>query len=463
MIKISNLTYLFLVLALSTCTMAPKYVKPQAPVPFAEAQESSKKKIALISWPEYFQSPDLQRIIKLALKNNQDLKTAALNIEVAEGTHGVVRSNLLPSVNAVGVETRQGVPSGFAGFTPKKQFRANLTLTSYEVDLFGRLRSLKKAALEDFLATQEAHDAMKISVIAETANMYAQYLLDSQLSQLAEDEMTVQKKRYALIEARYKNGIESESAVLDAITFVENAMINFDGYKKMAERDKNALMTLVGVFNNSVIPQDRTLDDIKVNEDALDFVASENLLLRPDIKQAEHRLIGANADIGAARAAFFPSITLTGNYGYASRSADTLFDNKSWTFSPQITLPLFSGGRNMANLDIVNARKKIQIVAYEKAIQDAFREALDQLAERKSVLTRLQSSNKILAARQKSFDFSEKKHEVGTLSALNVADSHIAFLAAKRAQLTTEKERIANLITLYKVMGGGAEVEEVKK
>lgn len=463
MMKSRNFTHLALILALTACTMAPKYIKPDAAVPFSETQESSQKKIAMISWREYFRSADLQRIIALALENNKDLKTAALNIEVAEGAYGVARSNLLPSVNAVGSETRQGVPSGFAGFTPKKQFRANLTLTSYEVDLFGRLRSLKKAALEDFYSTEEAYNVAKISVISETANIYAQYLLDRHLFKLAQQEVEVQKERYAFVEARYKNGIDSQTTLLNTLTFVENSKINAENYRKSAEMDKNALMALIGVFNESAIPQDETIDAIEINEDLLDFVASENLLLRPDVKQAEHRLIAANADIGAARAAFFPTITLTGTYGYASRDLNVLFDNKSWTFTPQITLPIFSGGRNIANLNIADARKKIQIVAYEKAIQAAFREALDQLVERKSVTSRLQSSNKILAARQKTFDFAEKKHESGIISALDVLDSEVSTLAAKQAQLIVQKESIANLIMLYKVMGGGAELEEERK
>lgn len=461
----SNLVFLTITALSTACvSMAPKYTKPDAPVPFSSVKDAGKKKIAMISWREYFKSPDLQRIIQLALDHNRDLKVAALNIEVAEGTHGVARSNLLPTISGTALETRQGVPSSFASFTPKKQFRANVGFTSYEVDFFGRLQSLKKSALEDFLATEEAHNVMRITVIAETANAYAQLLLDQQLLQLAQENMETQSERYTYSELRYNNGIDSQSTLLNAQALVETAKATFESYKKIVAQDKNALMTLTGVFDESSLPQGVTsLNDILIDEDLLDYVASDNLLLRPDIKQAEHSLISANANIGAARAAFFPSITLTGTYGYGSRSLDTLWDGRSWSFTPQINIPLFSGGRNIANLDIANARKKIQIVQYEKAIQTAFREASDQLSERKFIVSQLKSYDKVLDARKKSYDISEGKHSLGIMSALDVLDTRIAFLSAAQNQATSKKEYLTNLITLYKVMGGGSEFKEEKK
>ncbi|MDX2083254.1 MAG: TolC family protein [Rickettsiales bacterium] len=449
---------------LVACSLDPKYKKPEIDLPFAQDQDSTKKKIAAISWQEYFQSQDLKRIIQLALENNKDLKTAILNIEVAQGTHGVTRSALLPTISASALETRQGVPSQFASFTPKRQYRANVSLTSYEVDFFGRLRSLKKAALEDFLATKEASKITKIAVISETANAYAQFLLDRQLLEIAKENLQTQSERYKYSEKRYNNGIDSQSSLLNAQALIESAKVNFETYKKLVEQDKNALMVLTGVFDERSIPQDETINDIKINEELLDFLPSQNLLLRPDIQKAEHSLKSANANIGAARAAFFPSITLTGTYGYGSRNLDSLFDSRSWTFTPQINLPIFSGGRNIANLDIANARKKIQIVQYEQVIQNAFRETLDQLAERQSVTNQLQSYDKIFAARKKSYEISENKHSQGISSALDVLDTKLTFLSAKQSQLVTKKEYIANLIALYKVMGGGAEIiDEVKK
>lgn len=457
--KIKKLLLALVVAAVFSCTMAPKYKKPEAPVPFTSEQNAAKKKIAMISWSEYFQSPDLQRVIKLALENNQDLKVANLNIEVAQGTYGVARSNILPTVSAVGLETRQGVPRAFSVFTPKKLYRANLTLTSYELDFFGRLRSLKEVAMENFLATEEARNITKITVIAETANAYSQLLLDRQILEINQKNLQAQSDRYSFTEIRYKNGIDSKDTLMTAQGIVESARVNVEIYKKLVEQDKNALMALTGVFDERSLPQDSTINDIKINEDLLDSVPSESLLLRPDIKQAEHNLKSANADIGAARAAFFPSITLTGTYGYGSRSFGALFDSQSWVFTPQINLPIFSGGRNKANLDISNARKKIQILQYEKAIQTTFREASDQLAERQSLTNQLDSYNKILQASQESEKIYDKRRAQGLGSGLEVLDSKINLLTATQNQASTKKEYLANLITLYKVLGGGSELE----
>lgn len=440
--------------------MEPKYERPEASVPFAEVQNPNKQKVATISWQEFFKSPDLQRIIQLALDNNKDLKTAALNIEVAEGTYGIARSNLLPTIAATGVETRQGVPSTFASFTPKRQYRANVGFTSYELDLLGRIRSLKKSAWEDYLSITEAENVMKISVIAQTANAYAQYLLDRQLMKIAEENMKAQEDLYKLTEIRYQNNIDSQTTLLNYDNLLEAAKVNFANYKKSVEQDKNALMALTGVFDEKSIPQDKTINDIQIAENLLDFIPSKNLLSRPDIKQAEHDLKSANANIGAARAAFFPYITLSGSYGYASRNLDTLFDNRTWTFSPQLNVPIFSGGRNVANLDITKARKNIRIAQYEKAIQTAFREALDELAEREAVTNKLTSYEKILKARDTAYKISESKNKVGLLSKMDVLESRLSYFNAELNQLSTKKESIANLITLYKVMGGGAEVVE---
>ena len=455
------LNILLAIFALSSCTMAPKYVRPKIEVPFEE--NKNKTKISTISWEEFFKSPDLQRVIKLALDNNRDLRIANLNIESVQANYGIVRSNLLPTINATALETRQGVPSAFASFTPKKQFRANITLASYEIDFFGRLRSLKKAAMEDFLASEQARNVTKISLISETVNAYAQLLLDRQILKIAEKNLETQNKRYQLTEVRYKNGIDSQSTLLNAEALLESSRTNHETYTKLVEQDKNALMMLTGSFDEKSLPQDTTINDIKIAENLLNFVPSEELLSRPDIVQAEHSLKSANANIGAARATFFPSITLTGSYGYGTNKLNNLFDSSIWSFTPQINLPIFTGGRNSANLDLANIKKKTEIAKYEKAIQTAFRETLDQLAERESVSNQLKSYDKILEARKKSYDISINKHLEGINSSLNVLDDEVSLLAARQNQAIVKKEYIANLVALYKVLGGGSETEEVTK
>ncbi len=455
------LTFWVLTFLLAACTMVPNYKKPKIDVPL-QTEDETKPKITKISWQEFFNSPDLQRVIKIALQNNRDLKIANLSIESAQATHGVARSNLLPSINANAAETRQKAAGSFSSFTPKKQFRANLTLTSYEIDFFGRLRSLKKSALEDFLGQEQAAKSVKISLIAETANTYAQLLCDSEILEVLQESLNAQIQRFELIKVRYENGIDSQTDFLNATAAIEISKTNLEIYKKLVTQNKNALLALMASFDAKNLPRDRSLGDIKINENLLNFTPSKSLLSRPDIQEAEHALKSANANIGAARAAFFPTISLTGNYGYGSRELNGLFDSRTWAFTPQISLPIFSGGRNYANLQIANVRKKIEIINYEKAIQNAFREASNGFAQREFAANQLKSFEQILDARQKSQQISNAKRQAGISSKLDEIDSKIAFFAAKQNQLNAKKEYLANAIDLYKILGGGAEIKDFK-
>lgn len=458
-----KIKFLTILLLLASCTMAPRYEKPKANLPFVDSQDSSKEKITRISWDKFFVSQDLQRIINLALENNRDLRIANLNIESAQAAHGVARADLLPTINAVGSETRQGVPGTFAAFTPKKLVKANLSLSTYEIDFFGRLQSLKKSAYEQFLATQQARNVMKITVISETVNAYAQLLLDRQILKIAEKNLKAQEDKYHFSELRYQNGIDSKSTLLLAQTVHAGAVADYETYKKLVQQDQNALMVLTGIFDEKSLPQDASLDDIKINEDLLEFVPSEVLLSRPDIMQAEHILKSANADIGAARAAFFPTISLTGSYGYSSRDYGSLFNSRLWTFTPQISLPIFSGGRNFANLKIADVQKKVEVAQYEKAIQTAFREVLDQLAERESVSNQLKAYEDILAARGTTYDLLNKRYAEGISNNVDVLDALILLTNAEQNRASMKKQYIMNLVMLYKVFGGGNEVVEEKK
>lgn len=456
---LNKLFLLALVLA-TACTMEPKYKTPATPVPLEKVTDNSKPRITQISWQEYFTSPHLQQVIQLALVNNRDLKVANLNIETAQATHNIVRADLMPNINATAIMTRQGVPSAFAAFTPRTQYRAGLALTSYEIDFAGRLRSLKKSALEDFLATEQARNVTRIALIAETANAYVQFLVDSQILKIAAQNTEAQEGRYKFMKLRYENGIASKSELLEISTLLEQSRITSETYTKLVQQDKNALMLLTGIFDEKLLPLNSDLSDIKINESLLDSLPSESLLARPDIRQAEHELLSANADIGAARAAFFPSITLTGSYGYGSRDLSDLFSSRVWAISPQITLPIFSGGRNVANLEIANVRKKIEILQYEKAIQTAFKETLDELATRRSATKQLESAQIVFEARQSFYKISEYRWKEGISSNLDLLDANINMLLAEEQKADAQKQYLANLINLYKVLGGGSEVSE---
>jgi outer membrane protein, multidrug efflux system len=449
---------LLICIILISCTLEPKYQKPDPQVPVKVTTNSNQEKITTISWQKFFKSKELQEVIQLALDNNKDLKIANLNIESAQATNNIARYSLLPTINATGLTTRQEVPSAFSSFTPRAQYKANLSLASYEVDFFGRLRSLRKAALEDFLATKEAGDITRISLIAETANSYAQLLSDNEILEIATNALAVQQKKYDFVKAAFNNGIASKADLLDAQVTLENIKMSLANYQKIAKQDQNSLMLLIGVFNEASLPLKSKFSDIEIDEGLLNFIPSHTLLSRPDVKKAEHVLRSANADIGAARAAFFPYISLTGNYGYSSRDFSTLFSSKTWSFTPQINLPIFNAGKNVANLKIANLRKKIEIATYEKTIQTAFKEVLDELDTRKAVENRLKSAENILASQQGYYKIAQGKYEAGINSLDDALDAQLVLFSAKQDEVVNKKEYLANLISLYKVLGGGSEV-----
>jgi multidrug efflux system outer membrane protein len=442
-----------------SCTMVPKYKTPESDISLAEHQEKNSK----IAWQTFFESDDLKRIIKIALKNNDDLKIANLNIESARQIHGIARSRLLPTIAAGASETRQGVSGPFASFTPKRIYRANVNFTSFELDFFGRLKSLKKSAQEDFLSTIEARNLVRITLIAETANSYAQLILDQEILKIKKDNFAAMKKKSKIMKDRVTQGLNSRIDDLNIISALEKSKIEIATYEKLVTQDRNALMTLIGDFNEDNLPKISKISKIKIAENALKFIPSRDLLSRPDIKRAEHKLKSVNANIGAARAALFPSISLTGSYGYQSLEATDLFNSKNWTFTPSINVPIFSGGRATANLENSKILKKIEIVEYQDAIENAFRETLDKLADRKALLSQLESSSIIFDAKEHSYQISNNQLKFGLINRLEHLDYYLEFLQAKESDLTLRKEYLINLIELYKTLGGGSEVEELNK
>jgi multidrug efflux system outer membrane protein len=452
--KIRNLLTFFLLLT-SSCSLEPKYQSPKIDLPFVEGN-SNKKILSQVPWQEFFKSPALQNVVQMALDNNRDLKIAALNIDSLRTAYDLSKADLFPAINAIGSQTKQGLPSAFSRFAPRKQFRLNAAVTAYELDFFGRIRSLKKSALEKLLASKEAQNLVKIAIITETINAYTQLLLDEENFKISKDIIALEEKRCNLIELRNKNGISSKDEFLNALAVLENARLVSATYENLIQQDKNALMLLIGKFDEKLLPKNVTLNDIKFNEDLINFTPSTSMLARPDIAEAEHNLKSANANIGAARAAFFPAITLSGNFGYSSSELSTLFGSQSWSFTPQINLPIFNGGRNIANLKNANILKQIEIIQYEKTIQTAFKEALDHLAERKTAVAKLQAFNEVLDIRKKSYAISKYRYQQGINSTLDFISSKNILLTAKQNQALAQKEYIANLVSLYKVLGGGS-------
>lgn len=458
--NIKNLLFLILSLTLASCSLDPKYKTPETNLPFEENKEE-KELITLIPWQKFFKSEELQQIINLALENNKDLKVASLNVDLSRASHDVVRSNLFPSINGTSIVTRQGVPSAFAAFTPRTQYRANLNLASYELDFFGRLRSLKKSALEDFLATNEAKEVAKISLITEVVNSYITLLSDNEILNSATFTIEAQQKKFDLIKKQYESGITSKSDFLDAKNILENSKMNFENYQKIVKQDKNNLMLLTGIFDEKLLPINANFDEMEIDENILSFLPSKTLLSRPDIKQAEHKLKSANANIGAARATFFPSITLTGNYGYGARDLSDLLSSKTWSIAPQVNLPIFSGGKNISNLKVADLKKKIEITNYEKTIQTAFKEVSDRIAERQATKNRLELAENILTNQENLLQISKAKYQFGISKVTDNLDTEISMLSAKQNRIIAKREYMMNLIESYKALGGGSEIKDL--
>ena len=456
-------------LALSGCaSMAPEYTRPAAPVPANwpsgaaykdNAAKSAEKPVADIKWQEFFMNEQLQKIIALALDNNRDLRIAALDIERSQALYRIQRADLFPTVNAAGsaVEARTpGVLSSSGHPITTHQYSVNLWVSDYELDLFGRVRSLKDQALEEFFATEEARRSVQISLVAEVAGNYLTLAADKESLKIARDTFESQQASYNLIKRRFEAGASSELDLRQAQTSVDSARVDIARFTSLVAQDENALALVIG----SPIPADLLpsgLSTITALKELSAGLPSEVLQRRPDIIQSEHLLKAANANIGAARAAFFPSITLTTSIGLSSDQLDGLFkgDTGTWSFTPRITLPIFDAGRNQANLKVSEVDREIFLAQYEKTIQNAFREVADALAQYGTLGEQMEAQQSLTDATAVSYRLSEARYRSGITSYLAVLDAQRSLYSAQQGLISVRLSQLVNLVTLYKVLGGG--------
>ncbi|UEM04188.1 efflux transporter outer membrane subunit [Skermanella rosea] len=467
-------------LLLGGCSFIPEYVRPDSPVPqawpsgpaytdsAAALPASAGPTLADLGWQEFFRSPRLQELIETALANNRDLRVAALNVEQARAQYRIERSALLPAVDVGGSLTRQRTPADLSRTgraSVGSQWEASLGTTSFELDLFGRIRSLEQSALESFFATEQAQAATRIALIAEVANAYLTLLADQELLKLTEDTLRTQQQSFDLTRRSFDRGIGTQLDVAQARTAVETARANRAAYVRLIAQDKNALALLVGT------PIDDSVLDGAPSLGTGDFVAdlpvglpSDLLQRRPDIIEAEYNLRAANANIGAARAAFFPTIGLTASAGTASAALSGLFDGGSgaWNFLPQIGLPIFDYGLREANLESTKVQREIGVAQYERAIQVAFREVSDALAAQGTLDDQLEAQSALVDATRSSYDLSILRYNRGLDSFLNALDSQRSLYAAQQDLINARLSQLSNLVTLYKVLGGGAPAEPVR-
>ncbi len=461
--------FVMIILALSGCSMAPKYTRPEAPVPSQwpagpSYKESSVKpgepNAADISWQDFFIDRKLQQLIGLALENNRDLRVAALNIERSQALYRIQRADLFPTVLASGSGLAQRVPASLSSTGEAMtvhQYNIDLGFSSYELDLFGRVRSLKDKALEEFFATREARRSLQISLMAEVANDYLTLAADKDRLKIAQDTFESQQKSYNLIKSRFEAGASSELDLRQAQTSVDSARVDIARFTSQVAQDENALALVLG----SPVPPNLVpsgLGAIPALKELGAGLPSEVLQRRPDIVEAEHLLKAANANIGAARAAFFPRITLTTSIGLSSDALSSLFKGAAgvWSFAPQITLPIFDAGRNKANLKVTEVDRQIFLAQYEKAIQSAFREVADALAQRGTLGAQLEAQQSLTDATAQSYRLSHARYDKGISSYLDVLDSQRSLYSAQQGLISVQLSRLINSVTLYKVLGGGA-------
>ena len=462
----------------SGCTMIPQYERPAAPVPErfpvvtlpasaqaapeeaqpAEAAEATPA--GAIAWRDYFADERLREVIALALANNRDLRVAALNIERARAQHGIRRADLFPAIGATGSQNTQRLP---ADLSPggesdvSRVYSATVGFAAYELDFFGRIRSLKAEALEAYLGTEEARRSAQISLVAEVANAWLTLAFDRERQTLAQRTFETRRTSHDLIRRSYEAGAVTALDLHQSQTLLQSARADLARYTAFVAQDENALALVAGVPVPAELLPETLTDTVSAVAELPAGVPSEVLTRRPDILQAERNLRAANASIGAARAAFFPRITLTAAAGTASSTLDGLFgsDAATWSFLPQIRIPIFEAGRLKASLDVAEVQRDISVAQYEKAIQVAFREVADALAGRATLAERLDARRLQLEATQASFGLAEARYRGGV-------DSYLALLDAQRTLYAAEQELIAvrlvdavNRVTLYKVLGGG--------
>jgi multidrug efflux system outer membrane protein len=446
------------VLLLGGCTMIPKYNRPAAPVPDrlpATAEGAAAPAAAELAWKTFFTDAGLRGVIELALANNRDLRIAALNIEKAQALYRIQRSSLFPSVAVSAGADNYKVPAQVSDAGTIEQYSV-LGTASWEIDLFGRLRCLKARALNQFLATVEARRAAQISLVAAVANGYLLLAADSEALDLARATLEAQKTSYDLIQKSRDAGVASDLTLRQAQSQVEAARVDVARYTGFVATDRNFLDLLAGAQVPAGLLPER-LASVAELKDISAGLDSGILLGRPDILAAEYQLKSVNANIGAARAAFFPRISLTVAAGTVASSLSALFDagTGSWTYAPQILQPIFAGGSLAANLKSAKVDRDIAVAAYEKAIQSAFREVSDALVLRMTLADQLDAQESLVNALGESYRLSEARFKEGIDSYLGVLVTQQSLYSAQRGLVATRLARRANQVALFKVLGGG--------
>lgn len=450
--RILSLSAVALAATLAGCALTPTYERPAAPVaaafpsPAAEAGTAA----AQLPWADFIADARSQALVRAALANNRDLRVAVLNVEQARATLGVQQADRLPTLNAGAAVSRSSASSSYS---------AGLQVTSFELDLFGRVKSLTEAAAARLLASDEARRAVQLSLVTAVADADLLLRADDALIALTSQ---VQKSREAslkLVKLKFDAGAAAEPELRTSESLVAAAQVSAAALERQRLQHLNALVLLLGGPLPAGLPAATPLQGVTY-ADLPAGLPSDVLLQRPDVRQAEQLLLAANANVGAARAAFFPRISLTGSLGFASTDLQSLFDQSAWSFAPQLLMPLFDAGRNQANLAAARVARELAVAQYEKSIQTAFREVADALATRATLGDQLQAQRTQADAEQRRLALAEQLLAAGAASQLDRLDAERSALSARQAVIQLELAQRQNALLLYRVLGGGAAVPD---
>jgi outer membrane protein, multidrug efflux system len=456
---------LIIAVALSGCSLIPSYERPPLPVPssYSGAVSGSTEKaqeVVDIGWKGFLADERLRQVVALALSNNRDLRIAALNIDKARAQYRIANASLYPVIKANGSQNVTRASDDLRT-TPNSnithQYSANVGMSAYEIDLFGRISSLRGQALEQFFATEEARRSTHISLVAEVAVAYLTLGADLEHLTLAQNTLKSQSESYQLNKRSFEVGVITALALRQAQSSVDTARVDVARYTSQVAQDRNSLVLLVGSDVPAELLPVNLADSLNALPDLPSGLPSDLMQRRPDILEAEHQLKASNANIGAARAAFYPQISLTASAGFSSTELSGLFKGGSgtWNFLPQISVPIFNAGANKANLDVAIISRDTNVAQYEKTIQTAFREVSDALAVRSNVGHEIEAQQSLVDASRESYTLSQARFSRGVDSYLAVLDSQRSMYSSQQSLIDIRLSRLSNLVTLYKVLGGG--------
>ena len=456
-------------LALDGCSLAPRYKAPSLPVATAypadtrmQPNATTEGRIAAeTAWRDYFVDPHLRALIARALDNSRDLKIAVLRVAEARAAYGIQRADQFPTIAASVDGSRARLPAdlNMTGQTQiASQYQVGVGLAAWELDFWGRVRNLKDAALEIYLATDEARRAFTVSLVGEVADGYlALRGLDERIA-LARQTISSREESFRIFSRRYEVGTIARMDLVQVETLLHQAQTLAAQLEQARAAQAHALALLAGA-PLPPLPEAARFDDGAVLHDLRVGLPSELLLQRPDIVAAEHRLRAAHANIGAARAAFFPHITLTGFFGTASAELNGLFDSgsRAWSFLPSLSLPIFDGGRNRAGLDLAGVRRDLAVVNYEKTVQTAFREVSDALSARHWRAEQVRIQRATLAAQAERERLARLRYDNGSAPYFEVLDAQRDLLAAEQQLVQARRALLSSRVSLYTALGGGSQ------